>query len=132
MEKILVKEDDKSIREELVTLLKANGYMPVSEPPCDLALLDINLPGESGFEVCQKLRQTASFFFQPLLLPLLFSIPVGWWFGKLLMMHGCEAQIHEMYLTTAIIDLIIIALYTLYFTATYQIAKRSVVQRTGQ
>lgn len=78
------------------------------------------------------LCQTASFFFQPLLLPLLFSIPIGWWFGKLLMMHGCVEQIHEMHLTTIVIDLIIIALYTLYFTATYQIAKRSVVQRTRQ
>lgn len=56
MEKILVVEDDKSIREELVTLLQANGYLAVSEPPCDLALLDINLPGESGYEVCRKLR----------------------------------------------------------------------------
>lgn len=57
MEKILVIEDDSSIREELVTLLQANGYVAVSEPPCDLALLDINLPGESGFEICRKLRQ---------------------------------------------------------------------------
>lgn len=56
MERILVVEDDRSIREELVTLLQANGYRTVSEPPCDLALLDINLPGESGFEVCRKLR----------------------------------------------------------------------------
>lgn len=56
MERILVMEDDQSIREELVTLLQANGYRAVSEPPCDLALLDINLPGESGFEVCRKLR----------------------------------------------------------------------------
>lgn len=57
MEKILVIEDDNGIREELCALLRANGYVPVSEPPCDLALLDINLPGESGFEVCRKLRQ---------------------------------------------------------------------------
>lgn len=60
MEKILVVEDDPRIREELVTLLQANGYQPVSQPPCDLALLDINLPGESGFELCRKLRQTSS------------------------------------------------------------------------
>ena len=56
MEKILIVEDDPSIREELTTLLQANGYFPVEEPPCDLALLDINLPGESGFEICRKLR----------------------------------------------------------------------------
>ena len=57
MEKILIVEDDSSIREELITLLSMNGYVPVNEPPCDLALLDINLPGENGFEICQSLRR---------------------------------------------------------------------------
>ena len=56
MEKILLVEDDESIREELTALLRANGYVVVGEPPCDLALLDINLPGESGYEICRKLR----------------------------------------------------------------------------
>ena len=60
MEKILVVEDDESIQRELITLLKANGYDPVDEPPCDLALLDINLPGESGFEICRKLRMNSN------------------------------------------------------------------------
>lgn len=58
MYRILVIEDDKTIRDELYTLLISDGYEPVSEPPCDLALLDINLPGESGFDICQKLRKT--------------------------------------------------------------------------
>lgn len=57
MEKILVVEDDESVREELAALLQANGYAVVNEPPCDLALLDVNLPGENGFELCRKLRQ---------------------------------------------------------------------------
>ena len=57
MEKILVIEDDESIRLELAALLHANGYLPVDNPPCDLALIDINLPGESGYELCRKLRQ---------------------------------------------------------------------------
>jgi len=56
LEKILLIEDDDSIKRELMTLLRANGYLTVDEPPCDLALLDINLPGESGYEVCRKLR----------------------------------------------------------------------------
>ena len=59
MEKILVAEDDSGIRQELYTLLHANGYLPVAEPPCDLAILDINLPGENGYEICRKLRQTS-------------------------------------------------------------------------
>ena len=56
MEKILVVEDEQRIREELGVLLRANGYEVVSQPPCDLALLDINLQGESGYEICRKLR----------------------------------------------------------------------------
>lgn len=59
MYKILVVEDDKIIKEELMTLLQANGYYPVLDPPCDLALLDINLPRENGFEICRKLRQSS-------------------------------------------------------------------------
>lgn len=54
--KILIIEDDIPIRTELSTLLAANGYLPVDATPCDLALLDVGLPGESGFEVCRKLR----------------------------------------------------------------------------
>lgn len=57
MERILVLEDDASIRQELFTLLQSNGYLPVEQEPCELALLDINLPGENGFEVCRRLRQ---------------------------------------------------------------------------
>lgn len=56
MDRILIAEDDASIREELTQLLRANGYQVVEEPPCELALLDINLPGENGFERCRKLR----------------------------------------------------------------------------
>lgn len=56
MEKILVIEDDEAIKNELKTLLHANGYLTTEEPPCDLALIDINLPGENGFEICRKLR----------------------------------------------------------------------------
>ncbi len=59
MDKILVVEDDQSIKEELILLLQANGYQAVNEPPCELALLDINLPGENGFEICRKLRQSS-------------------------------------------------------------------------
>ncbi|NMP37981.1 MAG: response regulator transcription factor [Clostridiales bacterium] len=59
MKRILIMEDDAVILDELRLLLRANGYQPVSEPPCELALLDVNMPGESGFEVCRRLRQTS-------------------------------------------------------------------------
>lgn len=56
MDKILVIEDDEIIKNELCTLLQSNGYQTVESMPCDLALLDINLPGDSGYEICRKLR----------------------------------------------------------------------------
>lgn len=59
MKKILIVEDDEAIRTELITLLRSNGYMTVEAQPCDLVLMDINLPGESGFTRCRKLRQTS-------------------------------------------------------------------------
>lgn len=60
MKRILILEDDAAIRTELVTLLRTNGYAPVEEAPWDLILMDVNLPGESGFTRCRKLRQTSS------------------------------------------------------------------------
>lgn len=57
MERILLIEDDESIRRELTLLLNANGYQTVAQPPCQLALLDINLPGESGYAICRRLRE---------------------------------------------------------------------------
>ena len=59
MKKIMIVEDDEAIRTELITLLRANGYLPVEAQPCDLILMDINLPGESGFTRCRKLRQSS-------------------------------------------------------------------------
>ena len=59
MKRILIIEDDDTIREELKTLLCTNGYQPVNTQPCDLVLLDVNLPGENGFTLCRKLRQTS-------------------------------------------------------------------------
>lgn len=59
MKKIWIAEDDAAILTELRTLLTANGYQPVDAPPCDLALLDVNLPGDSGFTLCRKLRQSS-------------------------------------------------------------------------
>lgn len=60
MKRIRIIEDDESIRTELKILLSANGYVPVENDPCDLILMDVNLPGESGFTLCRKLRQTTN------------------------------------------------------------------------
>ncbi len=61
MDRIYVEEDDKAIYDELKLLLEANGYEVVTAPPCELALIDINLDGALGFEICRNLRKQHSF-----------------------------------------------------------------------
>ena len=72
MKKIMIIEDDLSIREELMLLLKNDGYCPLSitdftniseqilKVHPDLILLDIGLPGQDGFSLCVKIRKTVS------------------------------------------------------------------------
>ena len=68
MQKILIVEDDEEIREELKILLQNSGYdvkiisefdnvdEKVLEEQPHLVLLDINLPGKNGYEICSKIR----------------------------------------------------------------------------
>lgn len=66
MKRILVVEDEASIRELVALNLKMTGWevleAPSAEraleliqknPPCDVALLDIMLPGMDGFSLCE-------------------------------------------------------------------------------
>ena len=67
-EKILVIEDDPTIQAQLKNLLAGNGYEveavtdftnPVEQFRAfapHLVLLDIKLPGSSGFEICSQIR----------------------------------------------------------------------------
>ena len=67
--KILVAEDDASLRQGLVDLLEDEGYQPLAaadgetalhlyaEQQPNLLLLDVMMPGKSGFEVCRRVRQ---------------------------------------------------------------------------
>jgi two-component system response regulator RegX3 len=69
---VLVVEDEESFSEALAYLLRKEGFeVSVAENGpdalaeferggADLVLLDLMLPGLSGIEVCQKLRQTSS------------------------------------------------------------------------
>ena len=44
MKRIMIVEDDETLAEELSILLERNGYEPVVSEPCDLILMDVNLP----------------------------------------------------------------------------------------
>lgn len=69
MERILIIEDDKTIREELSILLTNNNYevssieefldieKSIKDINPDLILLDINLPNTDGFEVIKKIKK---------------------------------------------------------------------------
>ena len=69
LEKILIVEDDKKIREELETFLVKNGFIvkalekfdntveDILEEKSDLVLLDINLPFVDGEFVCKEIRK---------------------------------------------------------------------------
>ena len=73
MSKIVIIEDDIYLREELVNTFVKKGYSVSSIPSFDapekeilnsnpdLAVLDINLPGKSGFELCKWLKARTSF-----------------------------------------------------------------------
>ena len=68
MPKIAIIEDEIYMREELTDMLEKSGYDPVpitdfENAPAqiralspDLVLLDINLPGPSGFEICKAIQ----------------------------------------------------------------------------
>ncbi|MCL1845879.1 MAG: response regulator [Defluviitaleaceae bacterium] len=65
---IYVADDDYSIREALKTFLESAGYdvlifetgdhllTAFENKPCDLVILDVMMPGSSGFAICSELR----------------------------------------------------------------------------
>ena len=65
---ILIAEDDQRIREGLVDLLESEGYrvtavgegtaagLLLEKEAFDLAILDIMMPGKSGYDLCRDLR----------------------------------------------------------------------------
>lgn len=70
--KILVVDDDRELQGLISFALRQAGYLPIeagdglravqlfeAEQP-DLVILDINLPGLNGFEVCRRLRAQAA------------------------------------------------------------------------
>ena len=72
MTKILVVEDDHQIQQELVLLLQRNGFeaqaltsfesvpQQIVAAHSDLVLLDLNLPGIDGQQICREVRQLSN------------------------------------------------------------------------
>jgi putative two-component system response regulator len=77
---ILVADDRQEIREILAHLLRREGYRVVCaqdglqalrilrENPVDLALLDVRMPGYSGFELCREVKDRAQTRLMPVVL----------------------------------------------------------------
>lgn len=73
MEKVLIVEDDLYIREEIELIFKRKGYEvesltnfkntleEINKSNPDLIILDLNLPGISGFEICKAVKARTSF-----------------------------------------------------------------------
>ena len=69
---IYVADDDDNIRQVVKTFLSSDGYrvedFPTGdallsrfcEAPCDLAILDVMMPGRDGFAVCTELRKLST------------------------------------------------------------------------
>ena len=69
--RILVVDDDKAVRDSLRRSLAFNGYqvdlagdgpaaldqLDNAEPPVDIVILDLMLPGMSGYEICREIRE---------------------------------------------------------------------------
>jgi DNA-binding response OmpR family regulator len=71
MARVLVVDDDHTVREVVVSYLRAAGHevleagdgraalATMRATPADLVVLDLMLPGIDGLEVCRRLRETA-------------------------------------------------------------------------
>lgn len=72
VKKIVIVEDEQFMREELVYILEKEGYETycitsflnateqIFTASPDLVLLDLNLPGVSGFEICKEIRRKST------------------------------------------------------------------------
>ncbi|MBS7007698.1 response regulator transcription factor [Anaerostipes sp.] len=72
MKKIVIAEDELFMREELVSILEKEGYetdclvtfadaaQEILDRSPDLVLLDLNLPGITGFKICRSIRKKSS------------------------------------------------------------------------
>lgn len=73
------------------------------------------------------LRQTFSFFLLPFALPLLLSIPTAIVCADIMNLSGYADLARQVPICTLAVAAVMILLYLLYFTATYLLARRAVV-----
>jgi cyclic di-GMP phosphodiesterase len=78
--RVLVVDDEPSIRDLFARVLKQQGYEPATAPdgvaaltaveacPPDLILLDVHMPGMNGLEVCRRLKQSSATRLIPIVL----------------------------------------------------------------
>lgn len=69
---IYIADDEANIRDAIRVFLEAEGYRvrafetgdelleAFPKEPCDLVILDVMMPGLSGFDVCTKIRETST------------------------------------------------------------------------
>ena len=70
--RIIIVEDEEDLRTVLVTILSRLGHdvrgagdgtaldLALADYPADIVVLDLNLPGEDGVDIAQRLRRTSS------------------------------------------------------------------------
>ena len=80
MSKILIADDDDHYRTLIEKILKEAGHQIISasdgdlawkkiqEESPDMAVLDVNMPGKNGFELCKLIRSTPKFKNMPVLI----------------------------------------------------------------
>lgn len=73
------------------------------------------------------IRQLAVFFFLPSVLPIASTVPIAVIIGRMMENFGYTALLSSSWSITAAVAALIAAVYVLYFTATYLIARREVV-----
>lgn len=74
-------------------------------------------------------RQTFSFFLMPFVIPLVMSIPVAVICRHIININGMEELSAEIYTIAGAIAFVMALIYILYYTATYLIAQKSIVQK---
>lgn len=74
-------------------------------------------------------RQIFSFFILPFAVPMLLSIPTGIVCTHIMKASGFVIQASEIVTNVCAIAVIMMVIYFLYFTATYLIAKKNIIQR---